>query len=174
MQQNSCLSTKIYLNFSVWNFNGLGSSKAQNIKQTGCDFFTTILESSDLICFSETWRDHVDTSLLYLNDNFTEFHEPGCKIHLGGRPSGGMSLLVHKSILKHVYIILSDIDHFWCKIEKDGFGWKQDLYICFIYIPPSSSTMLRTGQALSFETLKSECACYERKGWVLLCSIHRG
>ena len=29
--------------------------------------------------------------------------------------------------------------------------------------------MLRTGQALSFETLQSECACYERKGWVLLC-----
>ena len=28
---------------------------------------------------------------------------------------------------------------------------------------------MRTGQALSFDTLQSECAHYERKGWVLLC-----
>ena len=42
--------------------------------------------------------------------------------------------------------------------------------ICFIYIPPSSSTLLRTGQTLQFETLQSECAFYERNGWILLCS----
>lgn len=29
--------------------------------------------------------------------------------------------------------------------------------------------MLRTGQALSFESLQLECACYEQKGRVLLC-----
>ena len=28
---------------------------------------------------------------------------------------------------------------------------------------------MRPGQPLSFETLQSECANYERKGWVLLC-----
>ena len=28
---------------------------------------------------------------------------------------------------------------------------------------------MKTGQALSFESLQSECAQYERKGWVLLC-----
>ena len=39
----------------------------------------------------------------------------------------------------------------------------------FHLYPPSSSTLSRTGQSLSFETLQSECANYERKGWVLLC-----
>ena len=29
--------------------------------------------------------------------------------------------------------------------------------------------MVRTGQALSFEALQSECAYYERHGWGLLC-----
>ena len=29
--------------------------------------------------------------------------------------------------------------------------------------------MVRTGQALSFEALQSECAYYERHGWALLC-----
>ena len=28
---------------------------------------------------------------------------------------------------------------------------------------------MKTGQALSFESLQAECAQYERKGWVLLC-----
>ena len=28
---------------------------------------------------------------------------------------------------------------------------------------------MKTGQALSFESLQSECAQYERKGWVLPC-----
>ena len=88
---------------------------------------------------------------------------------MGGRPSGGLSLLVRKSISKYVSIAFSDSYHFWCKINKSGFGWDHDLFICFIYIPPSSSTLLRTGQSLSFETLQSECANYERKGWVLLC-----
>ena len=108
-------------------------------------------------------------SFYNLNDLFSEFHVPGCKNHLGGRPSGGLSLLVRKSIFKHVSIAFSDSYHIWCKLNKNGFGWNRDLFICFIYIPPSSSTLLRTGQALSFETLQSQCAHYERKGWVLLC-----
>ena len=80
-----------------------------------------------------------------------------------------MSLLARKSIIRHVSIVLSDSYHFLCKLSKNGFGWEQDLFICFIYIPPSSSTLLRTGQALQFETLQSECAYYERQGWVQLC-----
>ena len=153
----------------MWNFNGFRSSKALSIKQTGCAFFDTVLKDNDLICFSETWREPSDKSPLDISENFAEFHEPGYKNHLGGRPSGGMSLLVRKSIFKHVSVVLSDSYHFWCKLNKVGFGWKYDLFICFIYIPPSSSTLLRTGQALSFETLQSECAHYEQTGWVLLC-----
>ena len=80
-----------------------------------------------------------------------------------------MSLLVRKSVSKFVSIVFSDSYHFWCKINKNGFGWEQDLFISFIYIPTSSSALLRRGQALSFETLQSECAHYERKGWALLC-----
>ena len=120
--------------------------------------------------FWKLGRYPIDLSCFTLNDHFSEYHEPGCKNHLGGRPSGGLSLLVRNSISKYVSIAFSDSYHFWCKINKSGFGWEHDLFICFIYIPQSSSTLLRTGQSLSFETLQSECATYERKGWVLLCS----
>ena len=106
----------------MWNFTGFRSSKAQSIKQTGCAFFDTVLNNSDLVCFSETWREPTDKSLLDLNDNFTEFHEPGCKNHLGGRPSGGLSLLVRKSFFKYVSIAVSDSYHLWCKVDKTRFG----------------------------------------------------
>ncbi len=72
------------LNICVWNFNGFRSSKAQLIKQSGNDFFNNILlKKNDLICFSETWREQKDNSLLDLDRNFTEFHESGLKNHLG-------------------------------------------------------------------------------------------
>ena len=79
----------------MWNFNGFGSSKAQIIKQTGCEFFDKILERNDLICFPETWRDPIDILLFNLNDHFPEFHEPGCKIHLGGADHPGVSFSLY-------------------------------------------------------------------------------
>ena len=72
-------------------------------------------------------------SLFKLNDHFSEFHVPGCKNHLGGRPSGGLSLLVRKSISKCVSIVFSDSYHIWCKLNKNEFGWDRDLsFVSFI------------------------------------------
>ena len=50
--------------------------------------FRQSLEHNDIICYSETiWREHKDSSFLNVNENYTEFHEPGLKNHLGeGRP----------------------------------------------------------------------------------------
>ncbi len=77
--------------------------------------------------------------------------------------------MVRKSNLKHVFIVFSDSYHFWCRLEKNAFGWEKDLFICCAYIPPSTSIPLRIGQSLSLETLQSESACNEKRGWVLLC-----
>ena len=58
---------------------------------------------------------------------------------------------------------------FGAKLSKpDLVGITIYSFVSFIS-PPSSSTLMRTGRALSFETLQSECAHYERNGWVLLC-----
>ena len=157
------------LKVSIWNFNGFRSSKAQLIKQTDCDVFRSILSRNDLLCFSETWREPKDHSLFEFNKDFVEFHQPGYRNHLVGRPSGGMSLLVRKSVVRSVTVIFSDSYHYWCKIDKKAFGWNLDLFICFLYIPPSTSTLFRSGQSLSFDSLQAECAIYERNGWVLLC-----
>ena len=59
--------------------------------KVGSEKDSKIQRFNDSVCFSETWRDPVDTLLFNLNNQFSEFHEPGYKNHLGGRPSGGVS-----------------------------------------------------------------------------------
>ena len=103
-----------------------------------------------------------------LNDDFEEFHELGFRNHRGGRASGGMSLLVHKSLMSFFSIITSDSYHFWCKLDRQVCNGDRDLYICFLYIPPSTSTLLKSGISLNFEILQVECASFEKKGLVLI------
>ena len=79
-----------------------------------------------------------------------------------------MSVLIRKSVLSHVTILASDSYHFWCKLDRKFFNWDLDLYICFLYIPPSTSILLKSGVSLNFESLQAECASFEEKGWVLL------
>ncbi len=89
------------------------------IKRVLWDRFRFCLQ---LICFSETWRELKDSVLPDIDYAFVEFHEPGLKNHVGGRPSGGLSLIVRKTFLKYFCIAHSDSYHFWCKVAKEGFG----------------------------------------------------
>ena len=143
-------------------------SKIKTIEATENDFFHDILKRNHIICFSETWRDKTDDKDFSFDNNFSEYHELGFRNHRVGRASGGMSLLVRKSIISHVSIMKADSYHFWCKLDRKFFNWESDLYICFLYIPPSTSTVLKSGMSLNFETLQTECASFEEKGWVLL------
>ncbi len=118
----------------MWNINGFKGSKVQTIKQSGCNIFYDILQRHNFICFSETWRDSKDNYNFDFDDNFAEFHENGCRNYLGGRSSGSMSLMVRKTIINHVTILKSDSYHFWCKVDKRGFGWDSNLYFGFVYL----------------------------------------
>ena len=87
------------MRINIWNINGLRKSKVKNIAN---DIqFRNILQTNKIICFTETWRDF--NSLLSFNfgENFKEFHYPGYRCHGGGRASGGMSLLIRKSIINY-------------------------------------------------------------------------
>ena len=143
-------------------------SKIEKMKNLDHDFLEQILKRNHVICFSETWRDLKDKNNLNLDDDFDEFHELGFRNHRGGRASGGMSLLVRKSLAKHVSIIQSDSYHFWCKVDKEVINSTKDLYIAFLYIVPSSSNITKAGMSLNFETLEAECAFFENKGATLL------
>ena len=152
----------------VWNFNGLKSSKVQKIKDSNFDLVRKICDRNDLICFSETWRGLNDNYMLDLDNSFIEFHETGSRNFRGGRPSGGMSLLIRSSVAKSCSVVQSDSYHIWCKVDKEAYGWASNLFICFLYIPPSTSNWFQSGRSLTFDSLQHECALYEKKGWILL------
>ena len=63
----------------IWNFNGLGYSKAQRIKDTKDHILYKVLNGNDLICFSETWRDSCDDFPFGWDHNFVELHESGVR-----------------------------------------------------------------------------------------------
>ena len=150
------------MRINIWNINGLGESKVKNIAN---DIqFRNILQTNQIICFTETWRDFNSLLSFNFDENFKEFHYPGYRCHRGGRASGGMSLLIRKSIIDYVEILRSDSYHCWYKLNKAFFNWDLDLFICFVYIPPSTSTLLKSGVSLNFETLQNECASFEDKG----------
>ena len=152
----------------VWNLNGLKSSKVQKLKSINFDSIRQLLDHNDLICFSETWRDLKDDFQLDLDNNFLEFHKTGIRRFRSGRASGGMSLLIRTSIAKNCSIVQSDSYHIWCQIDREAYGWESDLFICFLYIPPSTSNWFKSGESLTFDSLQEECSLYENKGWVLL------
>ncbi len=79
-----------------------------------------------------------------------------------------MSLLVRGALISHFSIEISDSYHFWCKLNKELFNWVNDLYICFLYIPPNSATSYKSGVSLNFESLQTECASFDEKGLVLI------
>ena len=138
------------------------------MKEIDANLLREILDNNDLICFSETWREQKDDFQLNLCDDFLEVHHAGFRNFRGGRASGGMSLLIRKSVLDICSVISTDSYHVWCKLHKEACGWASDLYICFLYIPPSTSNLLKSGQSLTFDSLQNECALYENLGWVLL------
>ena len=106
--------------------------------------------------------------------DFHEFHEIGYRNHRSGRSFGGMSLLVRGALISHFSIEISDSYHFWCKLNKELFNWVNDLYICFLYIPPNSATSYKSGVSLNFESLQTECASFDEKGLVLILGDFNG
>ena len=152
----------------IWNLNGFKDAKVQNIKDTNDGFLNEIFRKNDIICFSETWRDPKDSVKLNIDENFEDFHELGFRNHRVGRASGGLSLFIRKSVASHVIILASDSYHFWCKLDRKFFQWDMDLFICFLYIPPSTSTLFKSGVSLNFESLHAECASFAEKGCVLI------
>ena len=95
------------------------------MKDSNNGLFNEILKRNHIICFSETWRDPKDIMQFNLDRNFVEFHELGFRNHRGGS-SGGMSLLVHASVISHVAILSADSYQFWCKLDRTYFNWDLD------------------------------------------------
>ena len=152
------------LGICAWNVNGLKHGKIERIRSDSSKLIQDIFLNNDIICFTETWRDKSDCDFMQLHDNFSEFQQLGARNSKRGRSSGGISVLIRKTVDKYLSILSASPYRVWCKLDKECCNSAEDLIICFAYIPPSDSTWFKSGLSLNFDVLREECAEYEKLG----------
>ena len=55
--------------------------------------------------------------------------------------SGGMMLLINKNVKDGVTVLpRNSSELIWLKLSKKYFGFKNDVYLCFVYIAPANSS----------------------------------
>ena len=87
------------------------------------------------------------------------------------KPSGGIALFIHKSIRKGVIKVPhSGTETLWIKFKKEFFGLTNDIFVCFAYCVPSTSSVL--GDSFMpedvYESLNNQIIEYEARGEVIL------
>jgi exonuclease III len=116
------------LKIASWNVHGLGD------KINDVDFVNNI--SNFHICFLlETWC----TDTFNLDDKYVYCKNASKKKNRRGRYSGGIAVIIDKRIRIGTKIVRETEYGIWIKLCKHVFGMEKDLYICGVYIPPTSS-----------------------------------
>ena len=101
--------------------------------------FADLLDKMDICGVSETWLNTQKADEISVPGfNFYPFNRKTFK----GAIRGGVGIFIKKELKKYVKIRLdlSNENFLWCKIKKEYIGYREDLYICMVYIPPECST----------------------------------
>ena len=94
-----------------------------------------------------------------------------CRTTEPSRVRGGLGVFIKHNLMKGVKIVdKSCTEYIWLKLSRNFFGFPNDIYICFIYIPPANSTYtLRTGIDKDiFENLEKNISYFGNKGEIIL------
>ena len=120
----------------VWNIHGLDQHKLRH------DILGTFLSQHHIIMFNETWSP---------NNEASEYELPGYELiniprsfkhKLALRSSGGICLFVRKVLYKTGIEFHKNFEDLivWIKLKKEYFGFKKDVFIACVYIPPENSS----------------------------------
>lgn len=125
--------------------------------------------------FSETWLSDSDKLNLdiqgYTCDHLYGNKSAGAK---KGRYSGGISIY-YKNCLKNKIKIVEKIQSgiLWVKIQGELFLFKEDVYICNLYNPPSNSKVLNQDVDI-YEVLEQGVLRYKNLGKVYITGDFNG
>ena len=117
------------ISIAYWNINGLMH------KMDDDDFVNSVNRFN--ICFiSETWS---NTTVLIENKIVLAKYAQKIKGRKG-RFSGGISAIIDESLRKGVTRVDIKCDYgIWLRLNKQIFGFEDDIFLCGIYIPPKDS-----------------------------------
>ena len=150
-----------YLKVGCWNVHNIKScvlNKAED-KQ-----FINEVQLYDIFCMQETKNDQIcfiDKSYWQLNiSRPKESQYPN---------SGGMMLLINKDIKDGITVLpRNSSELFWLKLSKNYFGFKNDLFLCFVYIAPANSSYVLRHNLDILQLLENDIAQYSKLGSILV------
>lgn len=118
----------------------------------------------DIIFLSETWQKNENDFSL---NGYGSISLPRSETLKSKRGHGGF-FLFYKNSLKHGIIVqeTDDAGCFWVKLCKTYFGYEEDLYVCFVFIPPSNSVYYLTHEIGYYEVLERKIRKYQEYGKV--------
>ena len=156
---------KSSLGIVIWNIHGLKKEKIEIFKHKSEPTIKKIFDENELICITETWRDKYDPDILDWDDDFSEYSKIASRHCKSGRASGGTTIFIKNETREHGNIVYQDSYHAWYKLEKSLFpSLGKTFYICFLYIPPNSSTWFRSENSYNYDKLMLDIAKYESMG----------
>ena len=126
--------------------------------------FINEVQLYDIFCMQETKNDEIgfiDKSYWQLNiSRPKESQYPN---------SGGMILLINKNIKDGITVLpRNSSELFWLKLSKNYFGFKNDLFLCFVYIAPANSSYVLRHDLDILQLLENDIAQYSKLGSILV------
>ena len=155
-----------FLSISSWNVNGL-------FKRINGDRFCKLDETefrdkitSDIVFMCETHASGKD--ILYCNGYK---YIAVCRSQEPSRARGGLGVFIKHSLSKGVQVMdNSNCEYIWLKLSKSFFGFNNDVYLCFAYIPPANSSYtIRTGLNKDiFDNMEESIGRFSKEGDVII------
>ena len=120
------------IRLGAWNLNGMFEKLSLN---GVCEYINTF----DIACLSETFTySSFDFGIKF--SDYIAIHHPAKKFNIRGRPSGGLVVLVRKSLERYVTIIDTKISHVICvKIAREYLNTARDILYVGTYVHPAGS-----------------------------------
>ena len=126
--------SNLSISFLHWNISGL-------VKKLYCSSFVQFISSFDIVCMVETFVDKFENTIFV---DHKEFVKPAIKLEREGtnpgRRSGGVIVLVRKSLLPYVHHKKCDSSYsMFFMLDKVRFGFDKNVLLVCSYIPPEHS-----------------------------------
>ena len=152
------MRSKKSINIGYWNVNKLISKHCNKLKD---EQFSKSITKCDIIALSETKSDLSGIDI----DNFVVTNVSRVKTSKQNQEYGGLAILIDKSVRKGVkYLKNTCSEYQWIVLDKDYFGFNNQVYVCFAYIPPVGSSYFKNSDIDILAQLNSEIALYQGKG----------
>ena len=150
------------INIGYWNTNKLISKHCNKLHDK---YFIDSIEKCDIIGLSET---KCDPSLIHV-DNYIVSHFSRKKSKNHKQEYGGLAILVNKKVRKGVKFLNNTCSEYqWLKLDQTFFGLRDNLFVCFVYIPPSNSTFYNDKSVDILSSLNDDISIYKDKGQIML------